>query len=66
MYLRNELHGCKCNGISINNFVDKITNKADSFALVGKPVGDVELVSIIMNYVRASYEATVTVVGGMG
>ena len=60
LQLRNELFTTKGEGLSITDFVDKINHIADNLALAGKPVDDDDLISIIMNNVGSSYEATVS------
>jgi len=60
MHLRNELFNTKGEGLSITNFVDKVTHIADNLALAGKPVDDDDLVSIIINNIGPIFEATVS------
>ena len=44
MHLRNELFNTKGEGLSVTDFVDKVTHIADNLALAGKPVDDDDLV----------------------
>ena len=56
MHLRNELFNTKSKGLSITDFVDKVTHITDNLALAGKP--DDDLASIIMNNIGPTFEAT--------
>jgi len=58
MHLHNELFNTKGEGLSVTDFVDKVTHIADNLALAGKPVDDDDLVSIIMNNIGLTFEAT--------
>ena len=60
MHLRNELFNTKGEGLSVTDFVDKVTHIADNLALAGKPVDDDDLVSITMNNIGLAFEATVS------
>ncbi|KAK0571460.1 hypothetical protein LWI29_016333 [Acer saccharum] len=55
LQLKNQLHNTKRGDLSIYNFIDKITNIADNLALVGKPVDDDDLITIIMNNVGLAW-----------
>ena len=60
MHLLNKLFNIKGEGLSVTNFVDKITHIADNLALAEKSVDDDDLVSIIMNNIALAFEATVS------
>ena len=66
IHLRNELSNIKGEGLSVTDFVDKITHVADNLALAGKPVNSDDLVSIIMNNIGPAFEATVSSVQSRG
>ena len=55
-----ELFNTKGEGLFIINFVDKVTHITDNHALAGKQVDDDDFVSIIMNNIGPTFEATVS------
>ena len=60
MHLRNELFSTKGEGLSVTDFVDKVTHITDNLTLAEKSVDDDDLVFIIMNNIGPTFEATVS------
>ena len=58
--MKNDLCNTKGDGLSVSDFVDKINHIADNLALVGKPIDDAELVTVIMNNIGSAYEITIS------
>ena len=60
MHLRNELFNTKGEGLSVTDFVDKVTHITDNLGLAEKPIDNDDLVSIIMDNIGPAFEATVS------
>ena len=58
--LKNDLCNRRGDRLSISDFMDKINHIADNLALVGKPIDDDELVTVIMNNIGSTYEITIS------
>ena len=59
MQLENQLQTTIRGNLSITDYLDKINNIAANLALVGKPVDDDALITLILNGVGPTYEATI-------
>ncbi|PRQ49062.1 putative transcription factor interactor and regulator CCHC(Zn) family [Rosa chinensis] len=60
LQLRSDLLRTFRGNLSISDYLDKINSIADNLALASHPMGDADLVSIIMNNVGPVYETTVS------
>ncbi|CAL8173510.1 unnamed protein product [Prunus armeniaca] len=56
LFLRNELLQTKKGDLLVADYLDKMNAISDNLALAGKPVGDDELVQIILNNLGPAYE----------